>query len=159
MMRKSTEFPAWVDSNLEKLKGKKVLMYCTGGIRCERASAFLKAKGLDDVNQLEGGIHRYLEAFNKDGGFWVGKNYTFDRRFNHGAEAAEVVSSCVVCAAPWDRYQAQLKCLKCKMEVLVCRTCQRNQKATPIPRSKLICPLCVMKKAPPKDSRAGDQEY
>ena len=62
-MRKSTEFPAWVDKNLPILKGKKILMYCTGGIRCEKASAFLNGKGLTDINQLEGGIHRYLDEF------------------------------------------------------------------------------------------------
>ena len=51
--------------------------YCTGGIRCERASALLVQRGLpaDKVFQLEGGIHRYLEAF-PDGGHWIGKNYT-----------------------------------------------------------------------------------
>ena len=58
LMRRSTEFPKWVDDNLPKLQGKKVLMYCTGGIRCERASAYLLERGLTDVNQLEGGIHR-----------------------------------------------------------------------------------------------------
>jgi hypothetical protein len=46
-------------------------MYCTGGIRCERASSYLVEKGLEDVNQLEGGIHRYLEAYVEDGGHWV----------------------------------------------------------------------------------------
>ena len=49
-MRKSTEFPGWVKRNMDKLEGKKILMYCTGGIRCERASAFLKEQGLEDVN-------------------------------------------------------------------------------------------------------------
>lgn len=142
-MRKSTEFPQWVDNNLEKLQGKKVLMYCTGGIRCERASSYLVEKGLKDINQLEGGIHRYLEAYKEDGGHWVGKNYTFDKRFCHGADNAEVISTCVVCNEPWERYQAQMKCVKCKMEVLVCRSCQRNKKEKPINKAKLFCPLCV----------------
>ena len=142
-MRRSTEFPKWVDDNLGKLEGKKVLMYCTGGIRCERASAYLTEEcGLGDVNQLEGGIHRYLEAFPEDGGLWVGKNYTFDKRFSHGACQTETIAECVVCRAPWERYQAQLKCNKCKMEVIVCKTCTRNKKAKPIPKSALVCPLC-----------------
>ena len=57
-------------------------MYCTGGIRCERASAYLKKEMGDDVEgvyQLKGGIERYLTAF-PDGGFWRGKNFVFDKR-------------------------------------------------------------------------------
>lgn len=60
-MRTSTEFPDWVDANMSKLQSaKQVMMYCTGGIRCERASALLVQKGLpvEKVLQLEGGIHR-----------------------------------------------------------------------------------------------------
>lgn len=147
-MRRSTEFPQWVEQNVDKLKGKKVLMYCTGGIRCERASAFLKEKGLTDVNQCEGGIHNYLEEYAEDGGYWVGANYTFDKRFSHGAKNKEVISKCVVCAEPWERYAARRKCRWCKMEILVCRTCDRGDKAkgemkVPIPKDKLVCPLCV----------------
>ena len=51
-----SEWPAYVEENIESFKDKKVLMYCTGGIRCEKASAFLKSKGCDDVSQLKGGI-------------------------------------------------------------------------------------------------------
>jgi predicted sulfurtransferase len=53
----------------ETLKDKKVLMYCTGGIRCEKASAMLRKRGVKDVSQLKGGIHRYLEEFGYDGYF------------------------------------------------------------------------------------------
>jgi len=76
-MRRSTEFPEWVDSMLPALKGKKtVMMYCTAGVRCERASALLVQKGVprEAIVQLEGGIHRYLEAYPVDGGIWAGKN-------------------------------------------------------------------------------------
>jgi rhodanese-related sulfurtransferase len=52
----------FVREHKEEMRGKKVLMYCTGGIRCEKASAFMKAEGYDEVYQLKGGIHRYLEA-------------------------------------------------------------------------------------------------
>ena len=146
-MRRSTEFPQWVEDNMDRLKGKKVLMYCTGGIRCERASAYLVSKGLTDVNQLKGGIHRYLEEYEEDGGYWVGSNYTFDKRFSHGAKNKQVISKCVVCDEPWERYAAHKKCTWCKMEVLVCRTCDRKAKAkppnrVPIPKDKLVCPLC-----------------
>jgi predicted sulfurtransferase len=76
-MRRSTEFPEWVDSMLPALKEKKtVMMYCTAGVRCERASALLVQKGVprEAIVQLEGGIHRYLEAYPEDGGIWAGKN-------------------------------------------------------------------------------------
>ena len=114
---------------------------------CERASAYLVSKGLTDVNQLKGGIHRYLEEYEEDGGYWVGSNYTFDKRFSHGAKNKQVISKCVVCDEPWERYAAHKKCTWCKMEVLVCRTCDRKAKAkppnrVPIPKGKLVCPLC-----------------
>ena len=144
-MRRSTEFPDWVRKNRAKLEGKQVLLYCTAGVRCERASAFMQQEGLTNVCQLKGGIHRYLEAFPEDGGFWVGKNYTFDKRFNHGADNAETISHCVACDEPWDRYQAQKKCFRCKMEVIVCRQCQRKKPA--LPASGLLCPLCSGKGA------------
>ncbi|KAJ3272578.1 hypothetical protein HDV01_005421 [Terramyces sp. JEL0728] len=67
-MRVSTEFPEWVDKMKPKLQGKQIMMFCTGGIRCERASALLREKGLDNIYQMQGGIHRYLEHFNEDGG-------------------------------------------------------------------------------------------
>ncbi|KAH8054451.1 hypothetical protein JL720_14472 [Aureococcus anophagefferens] len=110
MMRRSTEFPKWVADNRHKLEDKKVLMYCTGGVRCELASAYMGSQGIKNVFQLEGGIHRYLEEFQSDGGHWVGKNYTFDKRFSHGADNARVISACVHCGDPWHRYQAQAKC-------------------------------------------------
>lgn len=80
-MRVSTEFPQWARENIDSLKDKQVLMYCTGGIRCERASALMRSLGHDKVFQLKGGIHNYLSEYAKEGGgLWVGKNYTFDKR-------------------------------------------------------------------------------
>ena len=143
MMRRSTEFPQWVADNRSKLENKKVLMYCTGGVRCERASAFMGSQGIKNIFQLEGGIHRYLEEFKEDGGHWIGKNYTFDKRFSHGADNAAVISSCVHCGDKWDRYQAQAKCANrhCAIEVLLCRPCQRMDGGPP-KKSTLFCDLC-----------------
>ncbi|KAL7548882.1 hypothetical protein ACHAWF_012149 [Thalassiosira exigua] len=99
-MRKSTEFPMWLDKEetREKMRGKKVLMYCTGGVRCERASALLKQKidaeedvkslGIKGVYQLQGGIDKYFKEF-PGGGLWKGKNYVFDKRFAHAPPAVE----------------------------------------------------------------------
>ncbi len=143
-MRLSTEFPDWVDKNLDKLKDKQVLMYCTGGIRCERASAYLRSKGHDKgVFQLQGGIHKYLEQFPTDGGLWVGKNYTFDKRFAHGApgldgtERESVVSKCAACDQPWDKYRGRKRCPQCSVPLLICVPCQEKEK-----HKSALCSLC-----------------
>lgn len=85
-MRKSTDFPDWIakEETKKKLEGKQVLMYCTGGVRCERASAFLQREygdKLKGVYQLQGGIEKYMQEFGEEGGgFWKGKNFVFDKR-------------------------------------------------------------------------------
>jgi predicted sulfurtransferase len=139
-MRVSTEFPQWVQDNRKDWEHKDVMLYCTAGVRCERASAYMRNEGIDNVFQLQGGIHRYLDAFPENGGYWKGKNYTFDKRFAHGAPNAEVISKCVVCEEPWERYQAKKKCIRCRMEVLVCKPCDRKKPA--VDKKKLFCPLC-----------------
>ena len=143
-MRRSTEFPDWVDRHLPDLAAApKVLMYCTAGIRCERASALLRQRGLDNVVQLEGGIHRYLDAFPEDGGIWAGLNYVFDKRYAHGAARHDIVSTCGLCDKPWARYQAGAKCATCKMEALLCRDCERAGKSGTKPSKPLLCWLCA----------------
>lgn len=81
-MQAFTEFDSWCETVAPLLKNKKVLMYCTGGIRCEKASCMLTRRGVGDVSQLSGGIHRYMDAFpDADGdGLWRGKNFVFDNR-------------------------------------------------------------------------------
>ena len=88
-MQKSTDFPSWLskDETKKQLRDKTVLMYCTGGIRCECASSYLKEKMGDKVNgvyQLKSGVERYVKAF-PDGGFWRGKNFVFDKHEAVGA--------------------------------------------------------------------------
>jgi len=74
------EFPAYVEENLDPAKNKKVAMFCTGGIRCEKSTAFLKEKGFDEVYHLEGGILKYLEEVPKDETMWQGDCFVFDNR-------------------------------------------------------------------------------
>lgn len=156
-MRNSHEFPKWLNAPETKkmLSGKRVMMYCTGGIRCERASALLTqmSEVEEDVNPKEivmvrGGIERYMKTF-PEGGFWKGKNYLFDRRFEQRPElkgeaalAADVESQCCVCHAPWSEYRGQNKCAQagCKVPVLVCTDCQAAASESP---ERLKCPLCV----------------
>lgn len=71
------ELPAYVDQ-LAELKNRKVLIYCTGGIRCEKASALLRAKGFTDVHQLHGGIVTYQQQFGNE--HWLGECFVFDQR-------------------------------------------------------------------------------
>jgi UPF0176 protein len=110
--------PTWLDAHAGLLAAApRVAMFCTGGVRCERFSALVRERfPAADVVQLDGGVHRYLDAFPEDGGLWAGANYTFDKRFSHGAARADVLGRCAGCAAPWQRYQAQAKCTVCRME-------------------------------------------
>ena len=141
-MRVSTDFPKWLNApeTKAKLHGKTVMMYCTGGIRCERATALLnqmteaEADGSfkpKDVVMARGGIERYLKTFPK-GGFWKGKNYLFDKRMEQvpskkstDALAADVESECCVCHAAYASYRGQYKCagVGCAVPVIVCPDC------------------------------------
>lgn len=69
----------------------------------------------------------------------MGKNYTFDKRFSHGAVQSVVVGKCANCQQPWERYQAQEKCSMCKMEVLICRDCERAKGKS---AGRFLCQLC-----------------
>ena len=75
-----TAFAKFVDEQLASQKDKKIAMYCTGGIRCERSTAYLKQKGFKDVYHLKGGILRYLELMPKDQSLWEGDCFVFDYR-------------------------------------------------------------------------------
>jgi len=74
------EFPDYVAQNLDPKKHKKVAMFCTGGIRCEKASAFMKERGFEDVYHLKGGILRYLEKVDQNDSLWNGECFVFDDR-------------------------------------------------------------------------------
>ncbi len=80
------EFPTYVEQHLDPQKHKKVAMFCTGGIRCEKSTAFLKEKGFEEVYHLEGGILKYLEDVPQEESLWQGECYVFDNRVavDHG---------------------------------------------------------------------------
>jgi UPF0176 protein len=83
------EFPEWVEQNRDKLEGKKIAMFCTGGIRCEKATAFVKGLGFDDVFHLKGGILKYLEEVPREESMWNGECFVFDERVAVGHGLAE----------------------------------------------------------------------
>lgn len=155
-MRNSIEFPKWLNDpqTQEKLNGKKVLMYCTGGIRCERATALLNQMttvnpdlNVKGVYHMRGGIERYVKTFPK-GGFWNGKNYLFDRRMeqvpgtkNQTQVEQEVDAKCSVCRRKWTAYRGKFKCSQslCGVPVIVCPDCDKFGLKNP---TKLNCELC-----------------
>lgn len=87
-----TQFKDFVEKLPEDAKDKKVAMFCTGGIRCEKASAYMKAHGYKNVYHLKGGILKYLETVPKESSKWEGSCFVFDKRIavDHGLEEAVV---------------------------------------------------------------------
>lgn len=81
-IRNFRELPQWVRDNKEKFMDKKVVVYCTGGIRCEKFSGWLLREGFEDVGQLEGGIAAYGKHPETQGELWNGKMYVFDERIS-----------------------------------------------------------------------------
>ena len=74
------EFPEWFKNYRQKHNYKKIAMFCTGGIRCEKSTAFLRAEGIEDVVHLQGGILKYLEIIPKENSLWNGECFVFDNR-------------------------------------------------------------------------------
>ena len=95
------EFPAWVAENLDCEQRPKVAMFCTGGIRCEKASAYLKEQGFDDVYQLNGGILQYLEDVSADDNQWQGECFVFDQRVSVDVDLKQgTYQQCFACRHP-----------------------------------------------------------
>ena len=74
------DFPEYVKKNLDSRKNKKVAMFCTGGIRCEKASSYMMKEGFDEVFHLQGGILKYLETIPEKDSLWQGECFVFDQR-------------------------------------------------------------------------------
>ncbi|MFC3120084.1 oxygen-dependent tRNA uridine(34) hydroxylase TrhO [Agaribacter flavus] len=115
------EFPEYVENTLDPEKHKKVAMFCTGGIRCEKSTAFLKEKGFDEVYHLEGGILQYLEDVPKEESLWEGDCFVFDNRVavNHDLEKSHY-DQCYGCRLPITeedkqspQYEKGVSCPKC----------------------------------------------
>ncbi|PSR56150.1 hypothetical protein AHMF7605_22910 [Adhaeribacter arboris] len=116
------DFPEKVEELKEKYPGKKILTYCTGGIKCEKASAFLLEQGFENVYQLHGGIIKYgLEAGGED---FEGKCYVFDNRITVDVNKVNptVISKCYVCGTASDR---MVNCAnpECNIHVPMCQQC------------------------------------
>jgi UPF0176 protein len=122
------EFPAWFRAERDRLVGErkepKFAMFCTGGIRCEKATAFLKAEGVDDVYHLQGGILKYLEAIPPTDSQWQGECFVFDQRVTVGHGLAPgSYTMCHACRRPLsetdrqsDLYEVGVSCPACFAE-------------------------------------------
>lgn len=115
------EFPAFVKQHLDPQKHRKVAMFCTGGIRCEKSTAFLKQQGFDAVYHLRGGILKYLEEVPESDSLWQGDCFVFDNRVtvNHRLEKGNY-DQCHACRMPiseadkqGEHYQQGISCPHC----------------------------------------------
>jgi UPF0176 protein len=121
------EFPNYVKQNLDPKKHKKVAMFCTGGIRCEKSTAYLMEHGFEEVFHLQGGILKYLEEVPQDKTLWQGECFVFDNRVavNHELEKGSY-EQCFACRYPItkeqmqsDKYQEGVSCPHCFDKVTV----------------------------------------
>ncbi|MDB9881964.1 rhodanese-related sulfurtransferase [Bacteroidia bacterium] len=123
------QLPLVVD-DLKDQKNKPVVMYCTGGIRCEKASAYLKHKGFKDVYHLEGGIIKYARDAKKDGlrNKFIGKNFVFDERLNERI-TEDVIADCHQCGEPFDDHT---NCINkaCNLLFIQCPKCAEKLEGT-----------------------------
>jgi UPF0176 protein len=120
-IQKFTDFATYVRENLNPEKHKKIAMFCTGGIRCEKASAFMLAEGFEEVYHLQGGILKYLEEIPRENSLWNGECYVFDHRMavGHGLSTGNF-SMCFCCGYPLTdeekkhpNYEAGVSCERC----------------------------------------------
>ncbi len=135
------EFPDWFRAKRDELAAQgrkpKVAMFCTGGIRCEKSTAFAKAEGVEDVFHLKGGILKYLETIPEDKSLWEGECFVFDQRVTvkHGLEQG--------------KYS-------------VCHACRRpvsdEDKASPLYEEGVSCPACHDERTEAQRRRYADRE-
>ena len=118
------EFPEFAEKHLQDYKDKEIVTYCTGGIRCEKASAYLREQGFKKVRQLHGGVHRYSEE--TGGKYWEGELFVFDKRLlmpvNHVNPT--VISECEHCGTAVARY---IDCSnkQCNALFVCCEMCDK----------------------------------
>jgi UPF0176 protein len=144
------QFPEWIDKTLGDKKDKKILSYCTGGIRCEKLTGVFLNKGFNEVYHLDGGIITYGKDEEVKGKLWDGKCYVFDNRISVQVNRTEediVISKCSICGMPSDRY---INCRNddCHDQFICCESCGETHAGF----CSTDCSEYVIKK-PERDSR------
>lgn len=119
------EFPEFVEKNLTHYKDKDVVTYCTGGVRCEKASAFLREQGFKKVRQLHGGVHVYAEQ--TGGKYFEGELFVFDKRLHVPVNSVnpETISQCLYCGTPVTRF-VDCHAPTCGELFICCETCEEQ---------------------------------
>lgn len=135
------DFPAWFREQRGKLLGNtnkpKVAMFCTGGIRCEKSTAFLKAEGVEDVFHLKGGILKYLEEVPAEESMWHGECFVFDERVSvgHGLKQGDYA---------------------------LCRACRhpltQEELSSPAYEDGVSCPNCITQRTPEQRARYAERQ-
>ena len=128
-LRSFREFPGYVQNRLDPEKHRKIAMFCTGGIRCEKASAFMLQQGFAEVYQLQGGILRYLEDVKPEENLWQGECFVFDGRVAVDGELRTGQhEQCYSCRHPLsqqdrqsDKYEQGISCPYCYDSLTVAR--------------------------------------
>ncbi len=132
------ELPDWVDENLDPRQHRKIAMFCTGGIRCEKSTALLKARGFDEVYHLKGGILKYLETVPEEDSLWRGDCFVFDQRVSVGHGLVE---------GDYDL------CHACRMPLTAA------EKQTPQYREGVSCPHCYDKQTAAQRQRFEERQH
>jgi UPF0176 protein len=136
------ELPLVIEELKDK-KDKKIIMYCTGGIRCEKASAYLKHHGFKDVNQLHGGIIDYVRQIKAEGltSKFIGKNFVFDERVGERV-TDDVIAQCHQCGTTCDTH---VNCANddCHLLFIQCEKCAEQMKGCCTPECMHIASLPV----------------
>lgn len=122
------DFPEWLRENADELRGKKILTYCTGGIRCEKLSGLIRKEGFEEVYQLDGGIVKYGKDPEVQGRDFEGLCYVFDERVgvevNH-TETRRVISHCRYCGSEEPQY-GNCQWPECNEQIFVCPECREE---------------------------------
>ncbi|MEO0382969.1 MAG: rhodanese-related sulfurtransferase [Pseudomonadota bacterium] len=118
------QFPKWWEENAQRFHNKKIAMFCTGGIRCEKSTGYLMGQGVEEVYHLKGGILKYLETVPAEESLWRGDCFVFDERVSVGHGLVEGPHSlCRACGRPLDEternhpaYEKGVQCQHCVEE-------------------------------------------
>jgi UPF0176 protein len=142
-----SDFPEYLEEN-PLPKDKKILIYCTGGIRCEKAILTMQEKGYDNVYQLQGGILKYFETF-PDGGAYEGECFLFDHRVavDSHLEPTQQYTLCPHCGDPAFE---QIVCAYCGKEGMVCENCRDTNTGNAKNACSKNCAFHVKKGTPAK---------
>lgn len=148
-----------VEDMLQDKKDNKLLLYCTGGIRCEKASAYFKSKGFNDVNQLHGGIIDYVRQIkeNKLENKFKGKNFVFDERLGERI-TEEIISECHQCGKPCDTHT---NCANddCHLLFIQCEECKEKYNGCCTPNCQEIAALPIEEQRKMRKGKVKDDAH